>query len=349
VSCVLELEFTSGGLFLRESGRRIAGPLLDAGPSAPSASSAETANRAAPLQTRRVLDAPAALEHPVVLVDPRPLTLFAIGSLRRHRIPIHVFSESLLDPSLYARGVSRHRLPSMRTQPRRWQARLLELAALIEPRPVLIPCSKRARTLLHDGQVALRPHFEIAHLETLDLRGYETQDFRTERALRRTIVRGEPAFEVQVTLDSGARCNAACVLTWVAGVPPNLVVTSVEGHEILERSLEWLRSRRVRGYARLIWAPDRFGRVDLQAVGTLPGSGWMLALDDGVDFPLMWYACLAGVDLPAQFARRALSCQVSVATADADDASAPLIAAPTPTWREEPLARLATFLGSMRG
>lgn len=340
---------------MRDPGRKI-GQLLDANASVRPAPKTDVATptyadsqpSTIPVPSRTAA-AQSDLVHPVVLVDPRPLTLLAIRSLRRHRIPIHVFSERILEPSLYVRGVSRHRLPRMSRRPELWHAGLLELAALLEPRAVVIPCSRRARDLLFAGRPALQPHFEIAHLEALDLHGYETQDFRTERALRRTIVRGEPAFEVQVTLDSQARCNAACVLTWVAGVPPHLVVTSVEGHEILERSLEWLRSRRLRGYARLIWAPDRFGRVDLQAVGTLPGSGWMLALEDGVDFPLMWYACLAGVSLPAQFARRQLSRQVRVATMEADESAAPLIPAPIPTWRGDPLARLALLLRSMRG
>jgi len=84
-------------------------------------------------------------------------------------------------------------------------------------------------------------------------------------------------------------------------------VSSVDGGDILERSLERLRARGVRGYARLIWAPDRFGRIELQAAGTLPSTGWVLADAAGVDFPLLWYASLAGIELAPRFASRQLS------------------------------------------
>lgn len=301
------------------------------------ASASERADAAREVEPPPALRRPA---HPVLLLDPRALTFLAIERLRDAGIPLHVFATTRFEPTLYACGVKPHRLPSLSQHPEIWEARLLELAARIEPRPVLVPCSKRARDLLWRGRARLQPHFEMAHLETLKLHGYEAEDFRTERTLRRTIVRGDPAFEVQVTLDAEGNCNAACVLTWIAAVPPHLVVTSVEGHEVLERSLEWLRARRLRGYARLIWAPDRFGRVELQAAGTLPGSGWQLALADGVDFPLMWYACLARKALPAQFARHQLSVHVRVTNADAERSASLLLPAPAPTWRNDPLARL---------
>jgi len=261
---------------------------------------------------------------------------------------MHVFHDDALEPAAYARGVTRHRLAGLDEQPARWQARLLEFAAWIEPRPVLIPCSGRARALLHEARETLAPHFEFAPVDALEIHRAGAAESRTESALRRCLVRGEPAFDVQITLDDRGRCNGACVLTWVAGVPPHVVVTSVEGHEVLERSLEWLRTRRVRGYARLVWAPDRFGRIDLLAAGTLPGSSWVLAAEDGVDFPWMEYACLARIPVPAQFARRGLSRSLRIGKLDARAPTRGLLPAPKPAWSEDPLVRLMTWARSWK-
>ena len=286
--------------------------------------------------------------HPVVLVDPRPSTLVAVWSLRRRGAPLHVLSANRLEPTLWARGVRRHVLPGLDVRPRAWSARLLELAAHLEPRPVLIPCSRDARELLRDARVDLSPHYALPHVEPLDLHGYEAEDFRTEKALRRTVLRGEPAFEVQVVLDAAGCCRGACVLAWVAGVPPTVLVTSVAGEEVLERSLTWLQERRVCGYARLIWAPDRFGRIDLQAAGTIPGTSWVLAAEDGVDFPALWAASLADVATPPCPAQRTLARSFSIAKPSFHETSLPLLPLRVPWSAADPLPFVAALLGVFR-
>jgi hypothetical protein len=129
----------------------------------------------------------------------------------------------------------------------------------------------------------------------------------------------------------------------VAGVSPCIVVTSVDGHEVLECSLEWLRARALYGYARLIWAPDRFGRVELQAAGTLPGSGWALACADGVDFPALWYASIAGIPMQPQCAGRRLSRQIPVPEPVLHTDAAPLVPVPIPWSFRDPLPKLVGF------
>ena len=279
------------------------------------------------------LRAPAAptFAHPAVLVDPRPATFVAVRSLRRHGVPLHVVASDRLDPTFWARGVRRHRLPRIAARPQAWTAHLLGLAAHLEPRPLLLPFSKPARELLRESREVLAPHYEFGHLEPLDVHEYEAEEFRTERALRRAVLRGEPAFEVQVILDRAGDCTGACILTWVAAVSPCVVVTSVEGQEVLERSLGWLRSRGVCGYARLIWAPDRFGRVEMQAAGTLPGSGWALACADGVDLPALWYASVAGVTVEPQQAHHQLSRQIPLADPSPGADATPMVQ-PSVAW-----------------
>ncbi len=344
---------------MSDSERKILDQILAAEPTTgiprPSPDASGTRGEAAcesssePPQDARASGIGAGRAHPVVWLDPDAWTGFAMRRLRRHAVPLHVIYDDALQPAAYARGVTRHRMPSLRSRPDRWLARLLELAARVEPKPVLIPGTTRARELLRHAHETLAPHFALAHLMPLGAHDANTHELPVENAVRRALVRGEPAFDMQVTLDGEGRCNAACVLTWVAGVPPHVVVTSVEGHEILERGLEWLRARRVRGYARLVWSPDRFGRIELQAADTLPGSSLALAAEDGVDFSLMTYACIAGIPLPAQFGRRTLSCSVRVAQLDADHASTPLLSAPRPGWREEPWARAIGWLREVRG
>ncbi len=284
--------------------------------------------------------------HPLVLVDPAATALAAVWSLRRHGTPIHALGAQRLEPTLWARGVRRHRLPDA-DKPLAWGARLLELAARLEPRPLLLPCSPTARALLRNARTTLEPHYALAHVESLDPHGYEAEDFRTENALRRTVLRGEPAFEVQVTLEQSGRCTGACVFTWVASVPPTVIVTSVEGGEILERSLTWLRARQVRGYARLIWAPDRFGRIDLQAAGTLPNASWLLAAEDGIDFPVLWYASLAGIEVAPCVSWRKLARTFSIAKPGASSDSQPLVPFRIPWSNADPLPCLVAALASL--
>jgi hypothetical protein len=291
------------------------------------------------------LDA-AALAHPVVLVDPRPATLLAVHSLRRRGVPLHVLSGRWLEPAFRARGVRRHCMPQLSTQPQSWSGRLLELAAHLEPRGLLLPCSKPARELLRRGRSTLGPHYALPYLEPLDVHDYEAEDFRTERALRRTVLRGEPAFEVQLTVDAHATCTGACVLTWVSGSSPHVVVTSVEGQEVIEASLEWLRPRDFHGYARLIWAPNRFGRVELQAAGTLPGTGWALAHEDGVDFPALCYASAAGLRTAPQNPRRHLSRQIPISESARRSDVAPLVPFPIHWALADPLPWITSLLSS---
>jgi hypothetical protein len=285
--------------------------------------------------------------HPAVLVDPRPATFLAVRSLRRHGVSLHVLASDRLDPTYWASGVRRHRLPRITDRPQAWTARLLGLAAHLEPRPLLLPFSKPARELLRESREILAPHYELGHLEPLDVHEYEAEEFRTERALRRAVLRGEPAFEVQVILDRAGTCTGACILTWVAGVSPCVVVTSVEGQEVLERSVDWLRQRGVCGYARLIWAPDRFGRVELQAAGTLPGSGWALACADGVDLPALWYASVAGVAVERQQAHQLLSRQILMSDPSPGADAIPMVQPSVPWSSRDPLPSVVAFVRSL--
>jgi len=283
--------------------------------------------------------------HPVVLVDPDAATLLAVWSLRRQGNPLHLLSPRRFEPALWARGVQRHLLPDPEHHPLAWNARLLELAAHLEPRPLLIPCSRRGRELLRASRPTLEPHYALAHLESLDLHGYDAEEFRTEKALRRTVLRGEPAFEVQLVVDAAGCCTGACILAWVAGVPPLVLVTSVEGEDVLERSLAWVRTRQLRGYARLIWGPDRFGRIDLQAAGTIPGNTWALAAEDGVDFPSLWAASLTGIAVEPRRAGQQLSRSFALAKPGLQE-EAPLLSLRPPWSSRDPLPFLAGILRS---
>jgi len=337
-----------------ESGRSAAGELIDSGDATRATRNATGTRDDAlrPSLTRVEAAAVASREdvtfdRPVVLVDPRAASLVAVWSLRQRGTPLHLLASRRFEPAIWARGVQRHHLPDLEARPLAWSSRLLELVAHLEPRPLLIPCSRRSRDLIRDQQAALRPHYTLTHVETLDLHGYEAEDFRTEKALRRTVLRGEPAFEVQVVLDTAGHCTGSCVLAWVADVPPRILVTSVEGEDLLASSLEWLRARGVRGFARLIWAPDRFGRIDLQAAGTISGSSWVLAAEDGVDFPALWYASLAGIDMPAQVAARRLSRTFPMSKSGLHDDPLPLVPLRVPWSMRDPLPFLAGILNSL--
>jgi hypothetical protein len=284
--------------------------------------------------------------HPVVLIDPRPESYRAVQQFREGGIPVCVLTSRRLEPAFYARGVRRCHLPTMQSYPQSWEAGLLELAAQLEPRAILMPCSRVAARLLRAAHNRLSPHYALTHLQSLlpaNLQNAPT----AEAALRRAVLRGEPAIEVQVVLDRDGRCTAQCVLTWSAGAWPDVIVTSVEGTDLIGQSLALLRQHSLVGYARLIWAPDRQGRLTLHAAGVLPGLGWSLAWEDGVDFPMHWYASLVGADRPPQTALRQLTRRLSIMEPEANDDTLPLtVSAPAWSWKD-PLPWLAGVLCSM--
>jgi len=284
--------------------------------------------------------------HPVVLLDPRPESHRAVTQWRSTQIPLCVLTSRRLEPASFARGIRRCRLPAMHTRPERWEACLLELAAQLEPRAILVPGSRAAVDLLCQLHARLSPHFAITHLHSLMPDGLENAP-TAEAALRRAVLRGEPAMEVQVVLDQAGLCTAQCVLTWTAGARPDTIVTSVEGAELIEASLALLRQRQLVGYARLIWAPDRHGRLTIHAASVLPGLGWSLALDDGVDFPLQWYAALVGQERLPQNPTRSMSRRLAILEPGTNDDSLPL-SPYTPGWSwRDPLPWFAGFLCSL--
>jgi len=285
-------------------------------------------------------------QHPLLLLDPRPETFLAVTQLRRLGIPVGVLTSRRLEPAFYAREVNRHRLPAVETHPERWEACLVEMAARLEPRPILIPCSRPATRLIRALHPRLAPHYAMSYLHSLAPEGIPNAP-TAETALRRAVLRGEPAMEVQVTLDAQKRCTGSCVLTWTAGAHPDVIVASTAGEEILENSLAWLRERSLIGYARLVWAPDRFGRMVIHAASALPGIGWSLALSDGVDFPALWYAALVGRETPPQVARMQVSRRIAIAEPGTNDDALPLAQFNPPwAWRD-PLPWFAGFLCSL--
>jgi hypothetical protein len=259
----------------------------------------------------------------VVLVDPRPETHVAVQRFLQHDIAVAVLTARRLEPAFYSRGVRRSFLPSLTQHPQRWEARLLELAAQLEPRPLLVPCSRAAAALLQRLDERLAPHYAILHLQ-LPMMGSSQHAPTAENALRRAVLRGEPALEVQLVLDAASDCTACCALTWTAGAHPDAIVSSVASPQLLQRSLDWLRPHGFVGYARLIWAPDRNGRMVLHAASPLPGIGWSLALEDGVDFPLAWYAALVGGTPPQRSASQRLSRRIPIAEPGTLDDRLPL-------------------------
>ena len=284
--------------------------------------------------------------HPIVLIDPRPESHHAVTQFRRAQIPVCVLTSRRLEPAFYARGISRTHLPPMQSQPERWEARLLELAARIEPRAILMPCSRMATSLLASLHDRLSPHYAITHLHSLMPDGLHNAP-TAEAALRRAVLRGEPAMEVQIVLDQNAACTALCVLTWTAGAHPDAIVTSVEASELVAKSLDLLRERSLVGYARLVWAPDRNGRLAIHAASVLPGLGWSLALEDGVDFPLQWYASLVREARPGQTSTRLMSRRLSIMEPGTNDDTLPLSTYAPPWSWSDPLPWFAGFLCSL--
>jgi hypothetical protein len=287
----------------------------------------------------RTLAAP----HPAVLVDPRAWTVHVARQLRRRGVPVVVLSPSWLEPACSVRGVRRQHLPPISARPERWQARLLELAATLEPRGAVYACSPAARELLERTHRTLEPHYVLANRRAFDSPAGRVDP---DAALRNALSRSEAALEVQMVLHERGQALGAIVLAWAAGAPPDVLVTSVAGTEVLARSEDWLGARRVVGYARLIWSPDRFGRLTLQAASSLPGPGLVLAAADGVDFGYLAHAAACGLPVAAQqpacrLVRRLVCCEAGAA--DPLEIVTPLGF----DWRD-PLPTLASFLRGLR-
>jgi len=280
---------------------------------------------------------PAAL-HPAVLVDPRLETLAVVQSLRAQRTPLVTLSARRLEPAVHARSVRRVRVPALAASPERWQARLLSLAAQVEPRPVLWVCSEEARAFVADARRMLEPHYDFA----TPLWSTDTAPLAPDAAIRAALQRGEAAIEVQVVRDAAGRCTGSCALAWAAVAPPDVVVTSVASPEVTEQSEMWLASRAHRGYARLVWTPNRFGRLALAGASSIPGAGLALAVLDGVDLPALAHAAAIGDTTCApQSARLRLVRRLVVA--DGEDA---LVELPDLEPRDV-LARIAAYVRSL--
>lgn len=301
----------------------------------------------APRRPRARLQPATGYAHPVVLVDPRPETLVFVRSLRPRGTCLVALSSRRLEPTLYARSVQRHRLPPLTLRPERWQATLLELAARLEPRPLLFACSLPGLDLLRSGSRTLAPHYVLANTSTWIARPNEPLLAEPDRALRRAVMRGEAALEVQMVLDAAGRRTGVCVLAWAPGAAPDVVVTSVLGSEVAERTETWLRSRSATGYARLVWSPDRFGRLQLQATSSLPGPGLLLAWNDGIDFPALAYAAAAGFAAEPQFPRRTLVRRLSIADPGPEGDATRLVDLAPAATRRDPLPWIAGFLRSL--
>lgn len=291
--------------------------------------------------------APLEPKAPVVLVDPRPESLHVARSLRRLGVPVLALSARRLEPALFTRGVKRQRLPSLRLQPERWQAVLLELAARLEPRPLLLGCSEPALEFLRASQDRLAPHYVHANIQTLQQADGTGVSTAADAALRRAAARGEAALEVQMVRDRHGRRTGACVLLWAPGAAPDLAVTSVAGQEVAARTEALLQAAAWLGYVRAIWAADRFGRLELQAVSALPGPGLGLARDDGVDLPALAYAAATGHSMPAQAAREQLVRRFVVQESGLAGDATPLVALPPGLSRHDPLPWFAAWLRSL--
>jgi hypothetical protein len=166
-----------------------------------------------------------------------------------------------------------------------------------------------------------------------------------DAALRDALSRSEAALEVQMVLDGDGHCMGAAVLAWAAGAPPDVLVTSVAGTEVLARSEDWLAARHVVGYARLVWSPDRFGRLTLQAASSLPGPGLVLAAADGVDFTSLAHIAAFGLSAPAQ--RPACRLVRRLACYEAGTTDALEVATPLRFQWSDPLPTVAAFLRSL--
>ena len=295
----------------------------------------------------RIVPLGARFANPVVVVDPRPEWLPLVRSLRGHGAPLALLSARRLEPAMYARGVRRHRMPALAGRPERWEALLLELVARLEPRPLLLGCSAPALDFLRRTRPRLGPHYTYGNLPPLGAARDADDLVDPDLALRRAVQRGEPALEVQMTRDASGRRTGLCVLAWAPGAVPDVVVTSVAGVEVASRSEAWLQAREIAGYARLVWAPDRFGRLALLAYSPLPGPGLELALADGVDFPALAYAAAVDQAVPAQQARLELVRRLPVQEPGRAGDASPLIEfRARPTW-QDPLPWMASLLRSL--
>jgi len=279
--------------------------------------------------------------HPTVLLDPTADTLAIVQQLRAHRTPLFAVSAHRLEPVLYARSVRRRRVPALTDAPDRWHALLVELAAKLEPRPVLFACSERAHALLATSRRTLAPHYEFATAlatESADRTAPET-------AIRHALLRGEPALEVQIVRDAAGNHTGHCVLAWAPGAAPEVVVTSVAGEDVVARSEAWLAARGHIGYARLIWSPDRFGRLQMTTWSGVPGAGVALAHEDGVDLASLAHAAVLGADATPQPPQLCVVRRLALADPSADGDAAPLVHAPL--CSREPLPRVVSWLRGM--
>ena len=279
---------------------------------------------------------------PVALVDPNGATLALVRSLRARQVPVVSLSSRRLEPASFVRGVLRRRLPALQERPERWSAALIELAATLEPRPLVLPCSNRAIAFLRAARRGLEPHFDFAGLDlSSDVPG------TPDAALRRALTRGEAALEVQLVRDQSGRITGNCVLAWAPAAMPDVLVSSVEGTDVARRSSQWAASRGWVGYARLLWASDRFGRLALHAASPLPGAGFALALADGVDFGALLHGALCGHTLPAAQARLELVRRLPCLDADATDSDVPLVDLPVPMLWRDPVPTCASWFRTL--
>lgn len=280
---------------------------------------------------------------PIVFVDPRSWTLTAVRSVRaRGALPV-VLSGCRFEPALYAQGVQAHRLPVLGVRPETWTARLLELAAQLEPRPVLFACSVPALELLRRSRRLLEPHFTLANLTVSES---PVVSMTPETALRQALLRGDAALEVQIVRDRRGDALGSCILAWAPGAPPDVLVSCVDGHEVVTRSMDLLEARRTVGYARLVWAPDRFGRLGLHAQSSVPGAGLQLAAAEGVDFAALAYMVAAGLACPFQHARARLVRRLPFLDPEGCSEDAPIVSLPQTFSRRDPLPWVA---GMLRG
>lgn len=281
--------------------------------------------------------APAALR-PVALVDPNAATLALARALRARSVPVVTLSPRQLEPASFVRGVWRRRLPALHQAPERWSAALLELAAKIEPRPLLLPCSNHAIAFLRDARRSLEPHYDLSGLEfATDVPN------APDAALRRTLARGEAALEVQLVRDRRGEITGTCVLAWAPAAMPDVLVSSVEGTDVARRSAQWAAARGLVGYARLLWASDRFGRLALHAASPLPSAGLALAQADGVDFGPLLHGALCGQALPVCRPRLELVRRLPCLDADSADADVPLVDLPVRLLWHDPVPAFASW------
>jgi len=282
-----------------------------------------------------------AQRHPAVFLDPNVDSLALVQQLRAHRTPLVALSAHRLEPVLYARSVRRRQVPALVGDPDRWHALLLELAANLEPRPVLFACSEAAHALLATSRRTLAPHFEFATALAIE----SADRLAPEAAIRRALLRGEPALEVQIVRDASGHHTGHCILAWAPAAAPEVVVTSVAGEDVLARSEAWLAARGHVGYARLIWSPDRFGRLQMATWSGVPGSGVALAHEDGVDLASLAHAAVLGAEATPQPPRLHVVRRLALADpGDAGDAS-PLVLIPATI--QDPLPRAITWIRSL--